>query len=103
MKTINQFINESNDITDKLDKFLYDISWHESVGFNSTQECNFIINNLQSKYKFKSTKSYDNKRKTSTVILKGISRKDHINFTLEFYPNGDEYNDEPWCDLRDEK
>lgn len=117
MKSINKYINESlnskifegyfttnkNEVKNQLDKFLYDISWHESVAFESTEECNFIIDNLQSEYNFKLTKSYDNRRKTSTIILKGKTRKEHINVTLEFYPNGDEYNDEPWCDLRDSK
>ena len=117
MKSINQYINESlnckiceeyfttnkNEIKKQLDKFLYDISWHESVGFESIEECNFIIDNLQSEYNFKLTKSYENRRKTSTIILKGKTPKENINITLEFYPNGDKDNDEPWCDLRDTK
>ena len=117
MMTLKDYINEAlndkileeyfttnkNEIKKQLDKFLYDISWHESIGFESTEECNFIIDNLQSEYGFKSTKSYDNRRKTSTIILKGISSKENVNITLEFYPNGDEYNEEPWCDLRDAK
>jgi len=109
MITLKEYINEEyltknkNEIKTQLDKFLYDMSWHESVGFESTEECNFIIDKLQSEYNFKSTKSYDSCRKTSTIILKGKTQKEHINMTLEFYPNGDEYNEEPWCDLRDAK
>ena len=97
------FTTNKNEVKKQLDKFLYDITWHESVAFESIEECNFIIDNLQSEYNFKLTKSYDNHRKTSTIILKGQTRKEHINVTLEFYPNGDEYNDESWCDLRDNK
>ena len=117
MKAIKEYINASlndkmfeeyfttnkNEVKKQLDKFLYDMSWHESVGFESTEECNFIIDNLQSEYNFKLTKSYDNRRKTSTIILKGKTPKENANITLEFYPNGDEYNEEPWCDLKDVK
>lgn len=61
------------------------------------------MDKLQSEYGFKSTKSYDNKRKTSIVIFTGNPPKENVNITLTFYPNGDEYNDESWCDLTDVK
>lgn len=80
-----------------IDEFFYNLSWHRSIGFDTKEECQYLIDALQKYYNFNAKKSYDNKKDTHFLILSG--QRKNVNISITFYLSGDAWNDYAYCDL----
>ena len=101
---LNEKLNEldiPNDIAKKVDDFFYNISWHRSIGFDTKEECQYLIDALQKYYNFNAKKTYDNRKDTHSLILNGQHKNNDVtvNITIAFYQDGDPWNDYAYCDL----